>query len=192
MPRNVKNHMLEAADMENVHALRSKIVLGVVALLAVVSSATVHPAAAKDPASSALAVPVVGTTTGTITGALNGTATITRFVVSHGQLNAVGTLTGTITDSTGKVQSIATTFSTAIAPAAVTAACEILHLDLGPIDLNLLGLTIHTNEIVLDIAAVPGPGNLLGNLLCSVANLLNGSGGLSALANLLNQILAAL
>jgi hypothetical protein len=173
-------------------ASRSKIVLGVATLLALVSTATVHPAAAKDPASTALSVPVVGTTTGTIAGAFNGTATITRFVASQGQLRAVGTLTGTITDASGKVQSLVTTFSTPIAPAAVTAACEILHLDLGPIDLNLLGLTIHTNEIVLDIAAVPGAGNLLGNLLCGVANLLNGNGGLAGIANLLNQILAAL
>jgi hypothetical protein len=41
-----------------------------------------------------------------------------------------------------------------------------------------------------------GPGNLLGNLLCSVANLLNGGGALSGLlqqlTNLLNQILGAL
>src|SRR3954467_11257428 len=179
--------------MVTMFASRSKIVLGVATLLAVISSATVHPAAAKDPVSTALSVPVVGTATGTVTGALNGTATITRFVMSNGQLNAVGTLTGTITNAaTGAVQSLATTFSVPIAPAAVTAACEILHLDLGPIDLNLLGLTIHTNEIVLAIAAVPGPGNLLGNLLCSVANLLNGGGALSGIANLLNQILAAL
>src|SRR6478609_4732288 len=142
--------------MVNMLASRSKILLGVATLLAVVSSATVHPAAAKDPASTALSVPVVGTATGTLTGVLNGTATITRFVVSNGQLNAVGTLTGTITNATtGAVQSIATTFSTPIAPTAITAACEILHLDLGPIDLNLLGLTVHTNEIVLDITAVP-------------------------------------
>ena len=178
--------------MVNLLASRSRIVLGAVTLLAVISTATVHPAAAKDPVSTALSVPVVGTAAGTVTGALNGTATITRFVVNNGQLTAVGTLTGTITNAAGNVQSIATTFSTAIAPAAMTAACEILHLDPGPIDLNLLGLTIHTNEIVLDIAAVPGPGNLLGNLLCSVANLLNGSGALSGIANLLNQILAAL
>ena len=54
--------------------------------------------------------------------------------------------------------------------------CPILHLDLGPLNLNLLGLTVHLNEVVLDITAVSGPGNLLGNLLCSVANLLNGTG----------------
>jgi len=179
--------------MVKMPASRSRIGLGIVALLGVIASATVHPAAAKDPASTALSVPVVGTATGAaITGAFNGTATITRFVASHGQLSAVGTLTGTITDATGKVQSLVTTFNVPIAPTAITAACEILHLDLGPINLNLLGLNIQTNEIVLDITAIPGPGNLLGNLLCGVANLLNGAGGLSGLANLLNQILGAL
>ena len=46
------------------------------------------------------------------------------------------------------------------------------------------------------ISAIPGGGNLLGNLLCSVANLLNGGGPLSNLltnlSDVLNQILAAL
>jgi hypothetical protein len=48
----------------------------------------------------------------------------------------------------------------------------------------------------LNITAVPGAGNLLGNLLCSVANLLNSGGPLSTLLNnvvsLLNQILSGL
>ena len=74
--------------------------------------------------------------------------------------------------------------------------CQILNLVLGPLDLNLLGLTIHLNQVVLNITAVPGAGNLLGNLLCDVANLLNTGGGLSTLLTqlqtLLNGILAAL
>jgi len=53
--------------------------------------------------------------------------------------------------------------------------CPILHLDLGPLNLHLLGLNVHLNRVILDITATSGPGNLLGNLLCSVANLLNGS-----------------
>src|SRR3954447_21579212 len=166
MSRTCSSGFMEATHMVSKLASRSKIVLGVVTLLAVVSIATVHPAAAKDPAAAGLSVPVVGTaTSGTITGALNGTATITKFVASQGQLTAVGTLVGTVTDTSGAVRSIATTFSTQLAPTAVTAACEILHLDLGAINLNLLGLQVQTNEIVLDIAAVPGAGNLLGNLL---------------------------
>ena len=37
-----------------------------------------------------------------------------------------------------------------------------------------------------------GAGDLLGRLLCAVVNLLNGTGGLTSLSVLLNQILAAL
>jgi hypothetical protein len=83
--------------------------------------------------------------------------------------------------------------------AASTTSCQILNLDLGPLDLNLLGLTVHLNEVVLNVAAQPGPGNLVGNLLCAVANLLNGvnlgslgSALVSALATLLNNLLVAL
>jgi len=67
-----------------------------------------------------------------------------------------------------------------------------LHLELGPLDLDLLGLVVHLDKVVLDITAQPGAGNLLGNLLCAIANLLNSNGGLSTIVNLLNQILAVL
>jgi hypothetical protein len=51
---------------------------------------------------------------------------------------------------------------------------------------------VHLDKIVLDITAVPGAGNLLGNLLCAIAGLLDSGGSLSTIANLLNQILAIL
>jgi hypothetical protein len=51
------------------------------------------------------------------------------------------------------------------------AACPILDLSLGPIDLNLLGLRVLTSPICLEVTAFEG-GGLLGDLLCSVANLL--------------------
>jgi hypothetical protein len=51
---------------------------------------------------------------------------------------------------------------------------------------------VHLNQVVLDITAQSGPGNLLGNLLCSVAHLLDNTGNATGLAALLNQILAAL
>jgi hypothetical protein len=76
-----------------------------------------------------------------------------------------------------------------------SASCPILSLVLGPLNLNLLGLNITLNQVVLNITAIPGAGNLLGNLLCAVANLLNGgnlSGILNQLVTLLNQILASL
>jgi hypothetical protein len=71
--------------------------------------------------------------------------------------------------------------------------CNVLHLVLGPLDLNLLGLTVHLNTVVLDITAVPGAGNLLGNLLCALAGLLDGpSLPLGQITALLNSILALL
>jgi hypothetical protein len=80
--------------------------------------------------------------------------------------------------------------------AAVAGSCDILHLVLGPLDLDLLGLQVHLDQIVLDIVAQSGAGNLLGNLLCAVAGLLDPAspleGLLTQLTGLLQQILAAL
>lgn len=78
------------------------------------------------------------------------------------------------------------------------ATCQVLNLNLGPLDLDLLGLQVHLDKVVLNIVAQSGAGNLLGNLLCSVAGLLDNSGGgglsglLGQLSDLLNQILGAL
>ena len=151
-------------------------------------------APAVAPAASTLSTPITGSFTDALggTGTFTGTFTPTRFVTQNGQLAAVGTLTGTLTDSTGTV--LGTVTQQATVPVQVSGTCQVLHLDLGPLDLNLLGLQVHLNEVVLDITAQQGPGNLLGNLLCAVAGLLdnNGGGGLTGLVTLLNQILALL
>ena len=74
------------------------------------------------------------------------------------------------------------------------ATCDILHLVLAPLDLNLLGLKVHLDRVVLNIVAASGAGNLLGNLLCAVTGLLDGGlgGQLGLLTTLLNRILGAL
>jgi hypothetical protein len=76
------------------------------------------------------------------------------------------------------------------------ASCTILHLVLGPLNLNLLGLKVHLNKVVLDITAQSGSGNLLGNLLCAVAHLLDNTSptltDLLKLSSLLNQIIGIL
>lgn len=94
-------------------------------------------------------------------------------------------IAGTVTDATGATAS----FSDALLQ---SASCDILNLVLGPLDLNLLGLQIDLAQVVLDITAVPGPGNLLGNLLCAVAGLLDGGGPGGAIANLLNRLFGLL
>ena len=64
------------------------------------------------------------------------------------------------------------------------ATCPILNLSLGPIDLGVLGLVVETSAICLDITAQQG-GGLLGDLLCSIANLLNEG---NSLADILNDL----
>lgn len=58
--------------------------------------------------------------------------------------------------------------------------------------LNAPVVVVDLNAVHLTITAQQGPGNLLGNLLCAVANLLSGGLNLSGIAALLNQILAIL
>lgn len=124
-------------------------------------------------------------------GAFTGVFTLSRFVLRNGAVAAVGTLTGTVTNAAGQtVGAVARNITLSLIN--ISATCDILHLELGPIDLDLLGLVVHVDKIVIDIDAQSGPGNLLGNLLCAVANLLNANGPLSNLVNLLNQILALL
>jgi hypothetical protein len=81
-----------------------------------------------------------------------------------------------------------------LAVAAAAATCDVLNLVLGPLDLNLLGLEIHLDTVVLDIVANPA-GGLLGELLCAVANLLSEGPRedlLARLTGLLEQILGVL
>ena len=144
---------------------------------------------------SPLTIPI--STTGA-TGSFNGMLRITSFAVQNNALVATGMVTGTVQTATG-LSSIARTVTIPVVTAtkgtiakATSASCDVLHLELGPLDLDLLGLVVHLDRIVLDVSAAPGAGNLLGNLLCSVTNLLNTAGSLSQLANLLNQILGLL
>lgn len=73
--------------------------------------------------------------------------------------------------------------------------CDVLNLVLGPLDLDLLGLQVHLNRVVLDIVAQSGAGNLLGNLLCAVAGILDGGllgSALRRLTRVLNRVLGQL
>lgn len=135
-----------------------------------------------------VSVPVAGTTSKG--GKFTGNFKIQQFSVVNNQIVAVGTLTGTIQNAVGNV--IGTVLRTVSMLVTIPgASCDILHLELGPLDLDLLGLQVHLNRIVLDIDADPS-GGLLGSLLCAVANLLNIGGPLADIVALLNQILALL
>jgi hypothetical protein len=121
-------------------------------------------------------------------GTFTGTFTPTSFSTSSGQLNVTGQLTGTFTNLVGAVTQISQSVTTTVQNATTSGSCQILTLQLGPLHLDLLGLVVNLNQVNLTITAQSGPGNLLGNLLCAVAHLLDG-GHLSGLTNLLNQLL---
>jgi len=169
---------------------RISLTLAVAAIIASLAGATLAPAAGAAPkkadAASILAAPITGTV-GNL--AYSVTPTVTGFTNQGGQLVANGNLVGTVTNTlTGVVTPINQAFSVPVTSAAAAASCTILDLVLGPLHLNLLGLVVDLNQVHLTITGQQGPGNLLGNLLCGLANALNGGGG-GGLANLLNRLL---
>src|SRR5207248_7111992 len=163
-------------------------VAAIVAALAVSTTAATAATAAPPSGGSALTVPISFAQSG---GLLNGVFTITSFSVNSArQLVANGTFTGTAVVG-GVAQTV--TDTPASTPAQATGSCRILDLTPGPLHLDLLGLVVDLNQVHLTITAQQGPGNLLGNLLCAIANVLNGSGSPTALqpfVHWLNQILA--
>lgn len=166
------------------------LILALCSAFVALPAGTTH--AASAPSATAAAAPVTQQIAGTTAGGLPvaGTFTLQSFKVINGVLNAVGTISsvtvnGIAVPGTQQVQIPVNLPGTA----AGSTACQILNLTLGPLDLNLLGLMVHLNQVVLNITAQPGPGNLLGNLLCAVANLLNNGGPVNGLAGLLNNLL---
>jgi hypothetical protein len=150
-------------------------------------------------------------------GEFNGMLSVTEFGYDEEEgLLISGDIRGKATDAAGELTNIRESFENV--PSNLTGegtesmndfqaaqtedsnGCQILFLDLGPIFLDLLGLELDLSQIELDLTAVPGPGNLLGNLLCAVVGLLDGGGFLDglfdnligALESLLDEINALL
>jgi hypothetical protein len=154
-------------------------------------------------AAGALAIPADGTTA---TGPARGT--FTSFKKGHGVVTALGNFTGTVGGQTvstpGSIPVTAVNgnplsgVGAAAAAQQQAATCSVLDLTLGPLHLDQLGPVVDLNQMHLQITAAQGSGNLLGNLLCSVAGLLDNTPGggiqslLTQITNLLNQILGQL
>ncbi|BCJ47558.1 hypothetical protein GCM10010168_19160 [Actinoplanes ianthinogenes] len=146
-------------------------------------------ARAAAPPVTALATPITGTSADG--GSFAGTFTPTTFATRDGNVVATGVLAGTVRDASG--DTVGTVSRTVSLPVSIAAAtCQVLNLVLGPLHLDLLGLVIDLNQVHLLITAVQAPGNLLGNLLCAITHLLDGTPTAGGLAALLNAILALL
>ena len=161
------------------------LLMGAVALL---SALLLTPVAVGAP--NRVQIPVTGTTPEG--GTFVGTYTVKGFESQGGELVAVTNLTGTVTEADGTTTAVnEKNVEVPVDLQQTAGTCEILELVLGPLHLDLLGLVIDLNQVVLTITAEQGPGNLLGNLLCAIAGLLDG-GSTNQLASLLNQLLRAL
>src|SRR5829696_9054144 len=127
----------------------------------------VGTAAAQTSAAAPLTKTIAMTGTAKNGKKFTGTYTIRRFVAEGDEVFAVGTLKGGLKGrhvSRRGVRVPVTGFTKEDLLAQAAAVCDILHLTLGALDLNLLGLRVQLNRVRLDITAIPG-GGLLGDLL---------------------------
>ena len=162
---------------------------GMFALFAVPASAA--PATTAAPGLGTMTSDVSGTFTDAAgAGTFTGTFVPSQFSTDGANTFATGVLSGNMVSADGTTQAVSQTETMQVNQ--ITAiGCEVLDLVLGPLDLDLLGLVVHLDRVHLNITAVPGAGNLLGNLLCAIVGLLDG-GPLAQIVALLNQILALL
>jgi hypothetical protein len=154
--------------------MRAKLALLAMALCVVL--AVPASAGAQEPAGLTKVVPVTGKAGSKV---FRGTYTINRFTTSRGRVVSTGTLRGRLGGRRVARRGVRmpAALSSDVQGAQILPpipdACEILNLVLGPITLDLLGLVVRTNRINVRIDAVPGEGNLLGNLLCAITGILD-------------------
>ena len=158
-----------------------------------------------NPLDVAVAGPVTKVVDGVVqtVGTMAGTFKISKFDTGGPTgIVAIGQLNGTITDTAGTKRSVVTNITVPVTGRSAdafgscdsdsTRACDILELVLGPLHLDLLGLVVDLNQVVLTITGATGAGNLLGNLLCGITGLFDGLSIGQQLVNLLNQLVGVL
>jgi hypothetical protein len=177
----------------------------VLALSLLLIAGSLAAAPSQAPGADALPLPVTGSFTDAAgTGTFTGTFYLTKFAAENNALVAKGILSGTLTNAAGV--SLGSVFKSVTLPVATDTAaavkdgvsamavtpmatCDVLFLQLGPLDLDLLGVVLHLDQITLDLDAESGGGNLLGNLLCAVVHLLDGPAALLDIVDALNRLL---
>lgn len=142
--------------------------------------------------SAALLAPVIPATADAeiamgVNGAARGsdfaaTFTLRRFVTEEGRLVAVGALRDV--PGLGVVE-------TAHVPVTdVSGTCEVLHVQLGPTEINLDGLSVHLNQFGLHVSDPSG--GPLGQSVCSVSQALTDGTPLVSLLNHLVNLFGCL
>jgi hypothetical protein len=161
------------------------------ALVAMLATMIAFPGSAGAQVPTRVVVPVTGTLSdgGTFNGRVINPDVSYRSATDT--LLISGVLRGTATQSGGDTETVRKEFTTRLSVAQQQDECEILDLDIGRINLDLLGLVVNIAPIHINVTAVPGAGNLLGNLLCALVGLLDDLSG-PDLADFLDGLLGAL
>jgi hypothetical protein len=121
-------------------------------------------------------------------GAFSGNLDLGHFEMRQNFLVIVGTLSGVLSESRGQV--IGRVNEEIVVPVVVVeSTCQLLHLDVGPLDLDLQGVHVQFDKNALGITTRDGPSQ---NLLCSTAKFLGTRPTLDAVAARLNAVLGTL
>lgn len=125
--------------------------------------------AQQQPRTSSLMLPIAGTAD--LGGTFTGTLLIQDFAAQGSAIFATGSVSGTLSDASGTTRNLVTQVALPLDTdasvsrqntdfAIARASCELLHLELGSVAVNVLGSTIAFEPIALDIttaAQVTGP-----------------------------------
>ena len=180
--------------------------------LSTISFVVPRTVAADSPSSRALVLPLAGSGDSGVR--FTGTVAVQRFVQRNGEVFAIGSVSGTVSGPTGPIGTsflLPVSFPVRVGDGLTTRAdgvrirpsllsapdrggrvllaqastCGVLHLDLGAVDLNLLGVAVTTTPVTIDINGdTAGPA---GNLVCAALNTVNNVVGL---VNVLNSLLS--
>jgi hypothetical protein len=147
-----------------------------------------------------LYLPIAGSVTGG--GTFAGTLSVQRFEGRDGRVVAIGMVSGSVSGAgtalvgplalpveVGPGSQRAAASPAAAGPQQAAQTCQLLHLALGAVNLDVLGLQVTTQPISIDVSADSTGTNVLGNLICTILATLNNVVGL---VNLLNQLLGLL
>jgi hypothetical protein len=125
-------------------------------------------------AAIATLAPTAGAATGQVAGDEAATVRVThsvgRLFRVGGDLRAAGRINVVVTTADGTVYrtSERVVYRARTLAGQARGVCQVLFLTLGPLDLELLGLTVHLDRVTLRITA-NRRGGILGQLLCGLA-----------------------
>jgi hypothetical protein len=184
----------------------SALAVGMLSAAASASAAEIRRAQTLAQPRKPLPVAIVGHGAGG--GSFAGTLSIQKFAVRDDQLVAVGMVSGTLTGNMGFTMGTTLTGPLALPvtvgprpvppPLSIVRredvvvaqrVCDLLHLEVQPITIDVLGLQVTTLPVSLDVVADATGTNVLGQLVCTI---LETVGNVLGLVDLLNALLGLL